>query len=67
MNENTHTTILERYFFGYIDRQVAADETPLFTGNLGGEPLAAAVARDFSLSAHEAEAALEAARQEVAL
>jgi hypothetical protein len=67
MNEDTYTTILERYFFGYIDREIAADDTPLFTGNLDGEPLAAAVARNFSLSPQEAEAALEAARQEVAL
>jgi hypothetical protein len=67
MNEDPHTTILERYFFGYIDRQITADETPLFTGSLDGEPLAVAVVRDFSLSPQEAEAALEAARQEVAL
>ena len=67
MNEDTHTTLLERYFFRYIDRQIAADETPLFTGNLDGEPLATAVARDFSLSPQEAETALEAARQEVRL
>ena len=67
MNEDTYTAILERYFFGHIDRQIAAGDTPLFTGNFHGEPLVAAVARDFSLSPQEAEAALEAARQEVAL
>lgn len=67
MNTDSHSTILERYFFGYIDRQVAADETPLFTRSLDGESLGTVIARDFSISPQEAEAALEAARQEVAL
>lgn len=62
-----HTTILETYFFAYIDRRIGADETPLFTLTLEGEPLFAVVAREFRLSPEEAQAALEAARQEVRL
>ncbi|MGC1481317.1 MAG: hypothetical protein WA771_12475 [Chthoniobacterales bacterium] len=64
MND-THTTILETYFFQYIDRRIGADETPLFTRTLDGEPLSAVVARKFTLSATEAEAAIHAAREEV--
>ncbi len=67
MNQDTHTTILERYFFGYVDRRVGADETPLFTRKLDGEALATVIAREFSLSPQQADAAIEAARQEVAL
>ena len=34
-----HATILETFFFGYIDRNIGADETPLFTRTHEGEPL----------------------------
>jgi len=64
---DSHTTILETYFFGYIDRRIGADETPLFTLTLDGEPLSAVIAREFQLSAQEADATIEAARQEVRL
>jgi len=60
-----HTAILETYFFDYIDRQIGADETPLFTQTFQGEALSAVVAREFRLSPQEANAAIEAARQEV--
>jgi hypothetical protein len=62
-----HTTIIETYFFGYIDRKIGADETPLFTLTHEGEPLTEVIARRFRLSTQEAEAFIEAARQEVAL
>jgi hypothetical protein len=62
-----HTTILETYFFGYIDRRIGADETPLFTRTLDGEPLASVIGRQFGLPRHYAEAAIDIARQEVAL
>ena len=40
-----HATILETFFFGYIDRNIGADETPLFTGTHEGEPLSGVIAR----------------------
>ncbi len=61
------TTILEAYFFAYIDRGIGADETPLFTRELANEPLDAVVAREFGLSLTYAEAAIDMARIEVAL
>lgn len=67
MSEHDHASLLERYFFEHIDRRVSAEDTPLFTGEVDGEPLSAVVARDFSLSTETAEAAIEAARREVAL
>jgi hypothetical protein len=61
-----HATILETFFFGYIDRNIGADQTPLFTRTHEGEPLSDVIARRFQLTQDEAEAAIEAARQEVA-
>ena len=63
-----HATVLETYyFFGYIDRNIGADETPLFTRTHEGEPLLNVIVRRFQLSQDQAEAAIETARQEVAL
>jgi hypothetical protein len=62
-----HTTILETYFFGYIDRNIGADETPLFTRTHEGEPLSDVISQRFQLTQDQAEAAIEAARQEAAL
>jgi hypothetical protein len=42
-------------------------DTPLFTGIQDGEPLPTVIAREFGLSPHEAESAIEVARKEVAL
>ena len=56
-----HATILETFFFGYIDRNIGADETPLFTRTHEGEPLSDVIARRFQLTQGEAEAAIEAA------
>lgn len=67
MKSDPHNTILETYFFGYIDRGVGADETPLFTRMLNGRPLAAAVAEEFQLSPAGAEEAIDLVRKEVAL
>ncbi|MBE2203663.1 MAG: hypothetical protein IAE94_04955 [Chthoniobacterales bacterium] len=67
MKNDPHTSILETYFFGYIDRGVGADETPLFTRTLDGKPLSGVIAEEFSLPPHYAEAAIDMARQEVAL
>ncbi len=61
------TTILETYFFAYIDRGIGADETSLFTRELANEPLDAVIAREFGLFLAYAEAAIEIARIEVAL
>lgn len=63
--EDTHTSILETYFFSHIDRGIGADETPLFTLIENGQPLSKVVAARFQLSETEAEFAIEAARQEV--
>jgi len=57
--------MLATYFFGYIDRGISADETPLFTRSLEGLPLSNVIAENFSLSLPDAESAIEAARQEV--
>ncbi len=62
-----HTTILEAYFFRYIDRRIGVDETPLFTQTLDGEALSAVIAREFELPLPYAEAAIDMARIEVAL
>ena len=67
MNADPHHRILETYFFGYIDRGVGADETPLFTRMLDGKSLADAVAEEFQLSPADAEEAIDLARKEVAL
>lgn len=67
MKSDPHITILESYFFGYIDRGIGADETPLFTRTLDGEPLSGVIAEEFALPLHYAEAAIDMARQEVAL
>jgi hypothetical protein len=62
-----HATILETFFFCYIDLNIGADETPLFTRTHEGEPISDVIARRFQLTQDQAEAAIEAARQEVAL
>lgn len=67
MKSDPHITILESYFFGYIDRGIGADETPLFTRTLNGQPLSGVIAEEFALPLHYAEAAIDMARQEVAL
>jgi hypothetical protein len=66
MNE-PHDTILERYFWNFVDQGDAPAATPLFTGIHGGEPLAAVIAREFGLPPHEAESAIDIARKEVGL
>lgn len=67
MNRDSHTSILEIYFFGYIDRGIGVDETPLFTRTFEEKPLATAVAERFQISAACAEEAIDLARKEVAL
>ena len=62
-----HETILEQYFFTFIDQRVALEATPIFTGIHEGESLCGIVASQFQLSPQEAEAAIETARREVAL
>lgn len=64
-NDDTHTCILERYFFAFIDCRVGADETPLYTRRYRSEPLTTVIAREFGLTPEQADAAIEAARQEV--
>ena len=46
-----HDSILERYFWDFVDRGDAPADTPLFTGIQDGEPLPAVIAREFGLSA----------------
>lgn len=67
MKTDPHLTIIESYFFSYIDRGIGADETPLFTRTLDGKPLSEVIATRFELPPHYAEAAIDMARQEVAL
>ena len=66
MND-AHETVLQKYFWDFVDRGDATADTPLFTGIHEGEPLSDVIARRFQLTLDEAEAAIEAARQEVAL
>ena len=67
MKLDPHHSILEIYFFSFIDRGVGADETPLFTRCVDGQPLSSAIAAEFHLTVSEADAAINLARQEVAL
>jgi hypothetical protein len=62
-----HDAILQRYFWDFVDRGDAPADTPLFTRIQGDKPLAVIIAREFDLPPHEAEAAIEIARKEVAL
>ena len=64
---NPHETILQRYFWDFVDRGDAPADTPLFTGIHGGEPLPTVIAREFGLPPHAAECAIKIARKEVAL
>ncbi|HEY5813935.1 MAG TPA: hypothetical protein VIT23_14925 [Terrimicrobiaceae bacterium] len=64
---DAHDTLLERYFWDFVDRGNARRNTPLFAGDFSGESLTHIIAKEFGLSLHEAEAAIEIARQEVAL
>jgi hypothetical protein len=66
MNDS-HDSILEKYFWDFVDRGIAPADTPLFTGIQDGELLAAIIAREFGLPSHEAESAIDIARKEVAL
>jgi hypothetical protein len=62
-----HETVLQKYFWDFVDRDYATADTPLFTGIQGGERLPAVIEREFGLPSHEAESAIEIARKEVAL
>ena len=62
-----HGTLLEQHFFKFVDLGGAPEATPLFSGIDDDESLARVIARQFQLSQHEAEAAIEVARREVAL
>ena len=66
MND-AHETILQRYFWDFVNRGTTPADTPLFTSIHGGEPLAAVIARELGLAPHAAESAVEIARKEVAL
>ena len=67
MKNSPHTRILDAYFWHFVDRGDSPRATPLFTGIYEGESLSLVIAREFELSLHEAESAIEIARKEVAL
>jgi len=67
MKDDPHDTILDAYFWHFVDRGDASEATPLFTGIHAGESLSRVIAREFDLMPHEAESAIETARKEVAL
>ncbi len=67
MKIDPHIAIIETYFFGYIDRGIGADETPLYTRTFEGKPLSTVIVEKFDLPLHYAEAAIDMARHEVAL
>ena len=58
-----YENILEQYFFTFVDKGVIPEATPLFTGIQDGQALSHVVAHQFQ----QVEAAIEAARREVAL
>jgi hypothetical protein len=62
-----HETVLQKYFWHFVDRGDDPADTPLFTGIQGDAPLAVIIAREFDLPPHAAESAIEVARKEVAL
>jgi hypothetical protein len=66
MND-AHETVLQKYFWDFVDLGYATADTPLFTGIHGGEPLPAVIAREFGIAPDEAESAIEIDRKEVAL
>lgn len=67
-NENDMNTLLNKYFFAYIDRGFTQDETPLFTGIIDGKPLTDAVSQDFlELRRDEVAELIDFAKREVEL
>ncbi len=62
-----HDAILERYFWTEVDRGIALEDTPLFTGLTNGESLVDVIQREFGLSFPDGESAIEIARKEVEL
>ena len=62
-----HAQLLDTCFWDFVDAGVQPESTPLFTGKFGGHPLPEVVAQRFNLPPRQAEATIEAARQEVAL
>ncbi len=66
MNDQ-HDFILDAYFWAYVDGGVEPEQTPLFSGLHEGSPLSETLATSLGMSLPDAEAALELARQEVAL
>jgi hypothetical protein len=67
MKDVPHAHILDAYFWRFVDRGEAPIDTPLFTGTHEGSLLAWRIAREFDLTPQAAEAAVEVARNEVAL
>jgi hypothetical protein len=67
MNDPHDDSHSRKVFLGYVDRGDAPADTPLFTGIHCGETLWAVIPREFGLSPHEAESAIDIARKEVAL
>jgi hypothetical protein len=66
MNDSS-TFLLEDCFWAEVERDVPAEQTPLFTGQYDRQDLLSTLRQRFGLSAAEAEFELFAARQEVTL
>ena len=67
VKDDPYTQILDAYFWYFVDQGHAPHDTPFFSGTHEGDSLARVIAREFDLRPHEAESAIEIARQEVAL
>jgi hypothetical protein len=67
MKNDSHARVLDAYFWRFVDRGGAPQNTPLFTGIHKGESLSLVIAKEFELRLHEAEYAIEIAKKEVAL
>lgn len=62
-----HNTLLDHYFWAYVDAGIDPDNTPLFRGAVESQVLSESIASQFGISALDAEEAIEMARMEVAL
>lgn len=62
-----HNTILQIFFWTYVDTGHLPEETPLFIGRYDDEPIENVIAEHFRISPEDAKDAIEAARKEVAL
>lgn len=62
--DDLHRAVLQAFFWDFVDKGIRPESTPLFAD---GPTIAAIIVQQFGLTKEQAQAALEAARQEVEL